>query len=336
MKKLGLINIYIFACILLLIVAIIAAISSGRFSDEPTADTLKNEGTNSYCNFLLLGKDSTAGLCDVMILTSIDLQSGDTCVMQIPRDTYFKYTDGSYKKINGAPASLGNAAFAGELARALGINIDYYLSLDLDTVKKMVDAVSGIKINVPSDMDYDDPAQDLSIHLKAGEQILNGEAAVQFLRYRSGYVTGDLGRVDAQKLFLNAFVKRLGEIKNLSTLVSLFKLTCSGDTNINEQALVSIGTKCAKNKGGTLRYLTAPGKAVQTEQSGAWYYVLSERSMTEVLMAHFGLSSSEKDFDKDNKFVDNQNKSFYDIYNGRCEYRLYTADDLENNEININ
>ena len=77
-----------------------------------------------------------------------------------------------------------------------------------------MDNLSGIEIDLPYDMDYEDSSQNLSIHLKAGKQTLGGKEALGFLRYRSGYVTGDLGRIDAQKLFLNAFINRLGTITN--------------------------------------------------------------------------------------------------------------------------
>ena len=215
--------------------------------------------------------------------------------------------------------------------------MDYYFELKLSTLKKIVDAISGVEIDIPMDMDYDDPAQNLSIHLKRGKNVLSGEDAIKFIRFRSGYVTGDIGRLDAQKLFLNAFIKRLGEQKNPITLFNIFRLVCSeGKTNISEQELISLATKSSSNKeGGNTYYITAPGEAVQSEQSGAWYYVLSKPSMQEIMCNYFGVSK-EKSFDIDYKFVDKRVKSFYDIYEKRCEYKIYGADDLENNQININ
>ena len=97
-----------------------------------------------------------------------------------------------------------------------------------------------------------------------------------------------------------------------------------------------MGLKYKKLKGATVRYMTAPGEAVQDAQSGAWYYVLSRESSADVLSKWFGLRVDKKDFDKDNKFVDKDDKSFYDIYNKYCEVKIYSADDVENNEVNIN
>jgi hypothetical protein len=48
------------------------------------------------------------------------------------------------------------------------------------------------------------------------------------------------------------------------------------------------------------------------------------------------MRENKKDFDKNKKFVDKDDKSFYDIYNKYCEARIYSADDVENNEVNIN
>lgn len=323
------------AIVIFIMLALLISLFAIKPREENSTDALIRAKEQSVYNFLILGRDNAAGLCDVIMLGSVNTDSGDVNFMQIPRDTYFNCSEATYKKMNGAYNSLGSAkAFSQALSDALGVKIDYYLSLDLDTVALIVDTVKGIKINVPFDMNYSDPSQNLSINLKAGEQELDGKSAVDFLRYRSGYVTGDLGRIDAQKLFLNAFAKRLIEIGNPFALYNVFKLICSkGETNIKEQDLISIGLKCAKTKGGKVYYLTAPGEAIQSDISGAWYYILSASSMSDILSGRFGGNEA---FDKNNKFVDKNTKTFFDIYNKACEVRVYTADEIDNNEININ
>lgn len=303
--------------------------------DDITTNTLKSKNDDDIYNILVLGRDKAAGLCDVVILASINTDSGDICFMQIPRDTYFNCNDATYKKINGAYNSLGSAsAMSNAISDALGIKIHYYLSVDLDTVAQMVDMVKGIEVDIPVDMEYSDPSQNLSIQLKAGKQNLDGISAVQFLRYRAGYITGDLGRIDAQKLFLNAFAKKVAEIGNPFSLYKVFKLVCNkGETNIKEKDLVSIGLKCSKAKGGTVYYVTAPGEAIQTKESGAWYYILSSSAMNDLLASRFEQSES---FDKNNRFVNKNDQSFLDIYNKKCEVKIYTSDDIEKNNISIN
>ena len=322
--------------IAVMLVSITVAFLMNDHSEEVNvSDAVKQLNKNKTYNFLLLGRDDAARLCDVIILASFNLDNGDVSIMQIPRDTYFDCNGASYKRINGAYNSLGSAAaVADALSQALGIKIDYYLSLDLEAVEGIVDNLGGIDVDVPVDMDYDDPDQGLSIHLSKGKQRLDGKSAVEFLRYRAGYITGDLGRIDAQKLFLNAFVQRISEIKDPFALYNTFKMICDlSENNLRISEIVSIGLKCAKLKSGAVYYLTAPGEAVQSAKSGAWYYVLSAPSMNEILDARF--DSNEK-FDKESKFVDSGNKAFCDIYGKSYEIKIYTKDDIENNKININ
>ena len=293
------------AFVILVILVVLLSLFFGNYqSQADTTDTVKRASERSVCNFLILGKDNAAGLCDVVILGSANADSGDVNLMQIPRDTYLNYTDSSYKKLNGAYNSLGSASAVSQiLSEALGVEIDYYIAFDLETVSKMVDIVQGIEIDVPCDMDYDDPAQNLSIHLKAGKQTLDGKSAVEFLRYRSGYITGDIGRLDAQKLFLNAFVQKMKNTKDPIRLYNIYKLISSNaETNIKEQDLISMGLKYNPSQNKKISYMTAPGEAVQSEISGAWYYILSRQSMTEILKDRF---NGQGIFDKSYKFVDN-------------------------------
>ena len=334
MKNINLIKVMLIAFALLGVIIVIAAIST--LSDGESADTVKSAEERGVINVLVLGNDSEAKLSDVIMLVSFNMASGDSCVMQIPRDTYLNYTTSSYKKINGAPRELGAEGFCSFLSEAIGVEIDYYISLTLDAVAQMVDTLGGIEVDVPCDMDYEDPDQRLSIHIKAGMQRLDGASAVKFLRYRSGYVTGDLGRVNAQKLFMSAFAKRLGENKNPLKAYKMFKLFLqSCETNITEQDVYNIAGASSKGADGEHYYVTAPGEAIQSEQSGAWYYVLSASAMSELLESHFAPDNAQIVFDKDNKFVDKRVKSFYDIYKSHCEYKIYSDEDIENNIIDI-
>ena len=339
MKRFSLIRAAIVAFILLFMMMVIAFMFTGKGNSESiSARAISSSEAGEIYNVLLLGKDDAAGLCDSIMLVSINTKSNDMNLLQIPRDTYFNISDSSYKKINGALRALGSAEkFAKSLEDALGIKIHYYLSIGTEAVKKIIDAVGGVELNIPYDMDYDDPYQGLSIHLSSGVHHLSGEEALGFLRYRSGYVSGDIGRLDAQKLFLNALVDKLAKMKDVTAYFTLFKTVRSlCETNIKEQDIITIGLKCSNNKDGKAYYVTAPGEAVQSEDSGAWYYILSREATAELLASRFAPTNDKKDFDSANKFVDKRVKSFYDIYNKRCPYTIYTADDIKNNDIRIN
>ena len=249
----------------------------------PSADTLSDEAPyvataqkTGVQNFLLCGKDRASGLYDVIILAQLDANTNTASLVQIPRDTYAAYTENDYKKLNGAASALGGIDKMAEfLAANLGIPIHHYAQIDLDTVGEIVDAIGGVTMTIPADMDYEDSAQGLSIHLKAGEQTLNGDMAEQFLRFRSGYVTADLGRLDAQKAFVSAF---LSEVKHASLpklLRIVGKLYGRVKTDLSLKETARLVVTALKLSPDTIRMMTLPGEAVRTGvDSGAWYYVI--------------------------------------------------------------
>ena len=157
---------------------------------------------------LLAGTDAGGARTDTLLLLTLDPLSHRMGLTSIPRDTY---VDASYSvpKINSAyGAGGGGAAGMDELmdrvAGVTGFYPDGYLLVDLDTLETLVDRMGGVWFLVPMDMQYEDPTQDLSIDLKAGYQKLDGEHALQLLRFRSGYPQADLGRVEVQRDFLQA------------------------------------------------------------------------------------------------------------------------------------
>ena len=278
---------------LLLVVALTAAFLTARThpptetvatSDGGAESDAENELLTSLdrrvgvLNFLICGTDRASGLCDVIILAQLDREAHTASLVQIPRDTYAAYTDRDYRKLNGAPSALGGiGAFREFLEGALAIPIDHYLLIDLDCVGDVVDAVGGVTLDIPIDMDYEDASQNLSIHLKAGVQTLDGDTAEQYLRYRAGYVTADLGRLDAQKRFVSAFLEAVQAHTTLPDLIRIVR-TLYGrvTTDVSLGDAVRIAATAVKLKPESLTMETLPGEATRTGvDSGAWYYVIS-------------------------------------------------------------
>lgn len=310
--------------------------SSSALSDAQTET--EAAARSGVCNLLLLGRDDAAELCDVLMLASFDLNSGHLHIVQIPRDTYFAYTTGSYKKINAAPRVLGGADKLGDkLSEALGIQIDGYIEFDLDFVKSAVDMIGGVEISVPCDMDYDDPAQNLSIHLKKGVQRLTGEEAVGFVRFRAGYARADLGRMDAQKLFLASFAKGFAEHVSVSELPQVLLLAMKylkTDVRIDTMLSLAIGMRKLPNE--KIVALTLPGEEVQSEYSGAWYYILSHEGCAEAIGEYLIASDQAYDgFDKNGQFTDSKRKSFHDIYQKKISAVPYTFEGIMSEGISI-
>ena len=92
----------------------------------------------------------------------------------------------------------------------MGIPINYYAIIDYDAVEAIVDGIGGVPMDIPKAMKYDDPYDDppLHINIPAGQQTLDGEHAIQFLRFRKGYANGDIGRVEAQQEFVKSLFKQ--------------------------------------------------------------------------------------------------------------------------------
>ena len=163
---------------------------------------------------------------------------------------------------DGTPARTAASLFARQLEQNLCIKIHYTAVLNLDGFVKIVDAIGGVDIDIPADMDYDDPEQGLSIHLKAGPHHLNGEQAEGFVRFRSGYEQVDIGRVDAQKLFMSAFLQKVKSTVSITNVTLLTKLVNEAAENLTTDLPVADMIYFARNALGldlsAVRMMTIP------------------------------------------------------------------------------
>ncbi|MCL2814497.1 MAG: LCP family protein [Oscillospiraceae bacterium] len=174
--------------------------------------------------FLILGRDNGL-LTDTMMLVTFNVADKKVGILNVPRDCYISnsYYSG---RINAVLASGYNAALkTGKnpedavkdgvdylrfmIQYTFGIPVDMYVYIDLTGFRDLVDAVGGVEMEVPVDMYYSDPYQDLYIDLKKGWQTLDGKKAEQLVRFRSGYATADIGRIQTQQKFLSALAKKM-------------------------------------------------------------------------------------------------------------------------------
>ncbi len=194
-------------------------------SDEPTTGRNENMFT-----FLICGRDKVGANTDTMMVGSINTDTHEINVVSIPRDTLVNISE-SVKKVNTLYAydlvSGGNGidGLLDGIEDLLGFRVDCYAVVNLSAVEQMVDAIGGVNYDVPLDMYYEDPDQDLHINISAGYQHLTGAQAVQVLRFRAGYASADIGRIGTQQDFLMSVAKQmisLGNIPNLTKLISVF------------------------------------------------------------------------------------------------------------------
>lgn len=276
---------------------------------------------------LIIGKDKVSSLADVIMLASLDKSSNRACILQIPRDTYADY-GGSYYKLNGALRTLGEEGMCDFLENAMGIEIDGYISLELDGFCALVDSIGGVNINVPSRLKYSDPEQNLYIDLPAGAQTLNGKQSEMLIRYRSGYARGDLDRLDMQKRFLAAFFLQLKEKINLFNVYSVASAALPYlKTDISAGALVSFALSVVALDSSDISIATLSGEDAISSISGGSFYVVSAPSASELLIKYFG--AEEGEFDKERRFLHPTLDSFKKIYQKKVESKVFLADELK-------
>lgn len=214
-----------FVTILIVVVGFFAVNTYLNLGDDSeTKDVIRDlKNSNEKFQVLLIGVDSLNNRrsdntrSDVMMLLDVDGEKKQATLVSIPRDSRVEIRGHGKTKINHAYA-YGKADLALETVnKSFGLNVPYYIVTDYAFVKDVVDIVGGIEVNVPMDMDYEDPSADppLSIHLKKGLQTLNGDEALQFLRFRKGYKNADLDRVKAQQAFMSSLMGKLKSSKGI-------------------------------------------------------------------------------------------------------------------------
>ena len=187
---------------------------------------------------LILGRDTGGGgNTDTMLLASYDITNQKATVMSIPRDTMVN-VPWDIKRINSVYNYYGGGekgikALYKEISQLVGFEPDYQVIVEWEAVGKIVDAMGGVYFDVPRDMNYEDPVQDLSIHQTKGYRLLSGDDAMQVLRYRHdnrkngkmlGYPDGDLGRIKTQQGLLKAMIEQLMSLKNITKVNEFIKV----------------------------------------------------------------------------------------------------------------
>ena len=238
--------------------------------------------------FALLVCDQISGSTDTVLAGRLDTEGGTLDLVSIPRDTL---VDVSWpvKKLNTIYKNERNdpGRFLDHLSGLIGFRADHYAVMDLRAVERIVDAMGGVTYDLPRSMDYDDPGQNLSIHLSAGPQTLSGADVVKALRFRigndgTGYPDGDLGRIRFQQELLSSVASqllRLGNIPNLPAILSA--VTENVKTDLTAENLTFYAEQFLLLQRDGVRFRTAPGTAINIR--GGSYYELDIRGWLELV-----------------------------------------------------
>lgn len=216
-----------FLLVVLLIIALLTGVLFlvAKQPVDANCDLVRKRGNSTI---LLAGTDASGDRTDTIMLLNIDRKAGKLSLMSIPRDTKVNSTYTPHKinaayGVNGS-GEQGMDALMEYVSECIGFRPDGYMLIDLNVFVELVDLMGGVRFDVPCDMYYNDPTQDLYINLQAGEQKLNGEQAMGVVRFRSGYAMADLERVNVQRDFLSAALHQWVSVKNLWKLPKALSL----------------------------------------------------------------------------------------------------------------
>lgn len=307
-------------------------------------------------NFLVLGMDKEASLTDVCMIVNFDTRSGKIALMQLPRDTYVRsmdetnnntckineiFADHRYYRMRSGESD--EKAYVGALddmteilEKSLCIRINFSLIMDLEGFRGIVDAVGGVEMTLPNALYYDDPDQGLYINLPAGRQTLNGAQAEQFVRFREDYLQGDLGRVNAQKMFLSAFFTKLKScgVSNIASIAEEVFNNVTCDLSVSDA--VFFAKKLISADLSEITMQTLPG------QVWADRYVMNRAATLEAINKNFNVydsAVSDGIFDSSMMFTDINSDSIMACYTAPAtdlyDENVYTGDSVAQDGINV-
>lgn len=237
--------------------------------------------------------NSFDGLSDVMLLVQFEPEKKKIAMLSIPRDTRTEIEGHGTRKINAANVEGGPALTAKTVSNLLGgAGIDRYIRINVLGVAKLIDALGGVTVYVPKDLKYRDDSQHLYINLKAGKQHLNGEQALQLLRYRHDEL-GDIGRIQRQQMVIRALIDQTlnpGTLTQLPKILNVVKDNI--DTNLTVEELVALVGFGVRTNRSNMQMLMLPGRFSEKGEYDASYWIPSKNGITKLMSQHFGLEST--------------------------------------------
>lgn len=283
----------------------------GHFTDDSPNGALQPVDTvNGRLNVLLLGVDEAGLRTDAIMLASYDFPTKQIALLSVPRDTKFYVKDRDVtRKINEIHAMhdsknnlLGAMGSIKAVTALTNIPIHYYLEFSFDAIDELADTIGPITFDVPDiegngkGMNYEDPAQDLYIHLKPGVQELSGNQVQQFLRYRksnSGTTDGsDTSRVARQQEFLKAAADQKLNIGLIPKIPGIYsKLKKEIKTNFSAGEMVKYAKYIIDADLESIQTYQLPG--TDKRLSKGWYFVCDLEETAELINEVFGVDTSD-------------------------------------------
>jgi len=255
---------------------------------------------NERVNVLVLGADrgllpgGTQGALrtDTIIVASFNPATSVMNVISIPRDSRVRIPGRTrLDKINHAHAHGGIMLAVDTVEQLLDIPIHYYVRVETRAFSRVIDAIGGVDFFVEKNMFYHDPYQDLLINLRKGQQILDGDKAMQYVRYRGW--DGDIGRIARQQKFLLAMTRTLLRPGNLLRINEIVQIALSSvRTNIDGAAVLRHLPHLDNVSADKVTMLTMPGGEGWIQ--GVSYWIIDDSALDAILAMHFWQNTKEE------------------------------------------
>jgi len=224
-------------------------------------------------NILAFGIDETQYVkrADTIMVIHLDPQNNRIGALSIPRDTRVNISPLGYTKINHTYAYGGVDLLRQSVSEFLGMPMDYYIKLDLKGMAVIVDQLGGVDVNVEKNLFYRDQAAGLMIHVNKGMQHLDGETAIQYLRFRQDR-EGDIGRIRRQQLFMQSFAKQITKPATILKLPELVRsMSAAVETDLSVLQIIGLGQEMAEVfRTGTVVKGTVPGTVALIDGVSYW------------------------------------------------------------------
>ncbi len=239
--------------------------------------------------------NSFDGLSDVMLLVRFDPEKKKIVSLSIPRDTRTEIEGHGMKKINAANVDGGPALTAKTVSHLLdGVGIDRYVRINVLGMAKLIDALGGVTVYVPKDMKYQDDSQHLYINLKAGQQHLNGDQALQLLRFRHDAL-GDIGRIQRQQMVMRALIDQTlnpGTVAQLPKILDVVKDHI--DTNMTVEELVALLGFGVQTSHSNMHMLMLPGRFSSKREFNTSYWLPDKQHINAMMAQHFNVQAADQ------------------------------------------
>lgn len=230
-------------------------------------------------SILLLGVDERqrdSGRSDTMIVLSVNPQTNNTLMVSIPRDTYTQIVGKNIKdKINHAYAFGGIEMSMNSVEKLLNIPIDYVAKVNMEGFEQVINTVGGIQIENALAF------QEGNYTFKKGDIILDGEAALAYVRMRKEDPQGDFGRQNRQKQVIQAVIEEGTSLKTLLKYQNIFDILGNNiSTNLTFDQIKELQQSYRESLSNIqqIHFEKGKGKTIH----GVWYYMMDSNELTEV------------------------------------------------------